>query len=224
MSGQAMNAVPRHFWLMLMSVIVVGSWAGNAVAPVFLLTTPVLAFVLFRAEVRATRARLFAQAHGLDRLPREVRARAQRALDELPEGEMRDLLIGIVQVGGTARRNLPQEYANTDYGTTIDELVTAAADTAVHAHSFEQMMRALEEQRTDDDFDLADALEKVRAARDTRVTQLTTALRVLSEIGPDIAEAGDAGTRRIMEILEALKREVSEHEAAEMEIAGLAPR
>jgi hypothetical protein len=61
----------------------------------------------------------------------------------------------------------------------------------------------------------------VRAARDTRIAQLTTALRVLSEIGPDIADAGDAGTRRMLEILDSLKREVSEHEAAETEIETL---
>jgi hypothetical protein len=220
---QAMNAVPRHFWIMLMSVIVVGSWAGNTVLPAFLLTTPILAFILFRAEVRETRARLFDQAHGLDRLPGEVRARAQHALNELPDGEVRELLIGILQVGGNARSNLPKEYASTDYGETIDELVTAATDTAVHAQSFHQTMRTLEG-RPAHDFDLVDALEKVRDARDTRVAQLTTALRVLSEIGPDIAEAGDAGTRRILEILDSLKREASEHEAAETEIEQLLRR
>ena len=76
---QAMNAVPRHFWIMLMSVFVVGLYAGNTVAPVFLVTTPLLAFVLFRAQVREMRARLFDEAHGLDRLPGDVRARAHRA-------------------------------------------------------------------------------------------------------------------------------------------------
>jgi hypothetical protein len=217
---QAMNAVPKHFWIMLMSVIVVGSWAGNTVVPAFLLTTPILAFVLFRAQVRETRERLFDAAHGLDRMPADVRARAQRALNELPDGEVRGLLVGILQVGGTARSNLPTEYANTDYGTTIDELVSAAVDTAMHAQSFHQTMRALEG-RPATDFDLVDALEKVRDARDTRVTQLTTALRVLSEIGPDIAEAGDAGTRRIIEILDSLKREALEHDAAEIEIEQL---
>ena len=102
-------------------------------------------------------------------------------------------------------------------GNTVDELVRAPADTAVHAQSFEQTMRTLEAQPADD-MDQADALEKVRAARDTRLAQLTTALRVLSEIGPDIATSGDAGTARIVELLDSLKRAVSEHEAAEIEI------
>jgi hypothetical protein len=223
-NAQAMNAVPRHFWLMLMSVIVVGTWAGNTVAPTFLLTTPVLVFVLFRAEVREARARLFDAAHGLDRLPREVRAHAARALHMLPAGEARELLVGILQVGANARSNLPAEYANNDYGRTVEELITAAADTAVHAHSFEQTLRTLESQPAAalaEDFGLSDALEKVRAARDTRVAQLTTAMRVLSEIGPDIADAGDAGTGRILEILDTLRQEVSEHESAETEIEEL---
>jgi hypothetical protein len=217
---QAMNAVPKYFWIMLMSVIVVGSWAGNTVMPVFLLTTPLLAFVLFRAQVRETRERLFDEAHGLDHLPRDVRARAQRALNQLSDGEVRELLIGIIQVGGTARGNLPAEYASSDFGNTIDELVSAAADTAVHAQSFDATMNTLESQSAND-FELVDAVERVRAARNTRVAQLTTALRVLSEIGPDIAEAGDAGSKRIVEILDSLKREVSEHEAAETEIEEL---
>ena len=217
---QALNAVPRQFWIMLMSVIVVGSYAGDKVAPIFLVTTPLLAFVLFRAQVRETRERLFDQAHGLDRLPGEVRVHAQRALTELPDGEVRDLLGGIIQVGGTARHNLPKEYARGDFGNTIDELVRAAADTAVHAQSFERTLDALGAQQANG-LDLADALDKVAAARDSRVAQLTTALRVLSEIGPDIAEPGDGGTRRILEILDSLKREVSEHERAETEIERL---
>ena len=217
---QAMNAVPRHFWIMLMSVFAVGLYAGNTVAPVFLLTTPLLAFVLFRAQVRETRARLFDEAHGLDRLSGDVRARAQRALSELPDGEVRDLLIGIVQVGGIARHNLPKEYARGDFGSTIDELVSAAADTAIHAQSLERTSRTLESQPAVD-FDLADALEKVHDARNSRIAQLTAAMRVLSEIGPDIAQAGDAGSKRILEILDSLKREVSEHEAAENEIEQL---
>ncbi len=217
---RTLNAVPKHFWVMLMCVIMVGSYAGDKVAPVFLLTTPLLAFVLFRAQVRETREQLFDEAHGLDRLPGDVRVRAQRALRELPDGELRDLLAGIIQVGGTARHNLPKEYARGDFGNTIDELVSAAADTAVHAQSFERTMHTLEAQQAND-LELADALEKVRDARDSRISQLTTALRVLSEIGPDIADAGDGGTRRIIEILDSLKREVSQHEAAEIEIERL---
>jgi hypothetical protein len=221
---QTMNAVPKPFWIMLMSVIVVGSWAGNTAAPVFLLTTPLLALVLVRAQLRETRQALFDGQYGLDKLPREVRAHATRALNQLPAGEVRDLLVGILQVGGNARHNLPAEYANSDYGKTIDDLMSAAAETAVHAQSFDQTLRSLEAQPSaalNDNFDLLDAVERVRAARETRVAQLTIALRVLSEIGPDIAEAGDAGTFRILEILESLRREVSEHESAETEIEAL---
>lgn len=216
----ALSRVPKHFWIMLLSVIVAGWWAGRAVAPLFLLTTPILAYVLFRAQVRETRERLFDEAHGLDRLPRAVRARALRALNQLTDGETRDLLTGIVQVGGTARSNLPQEYARGDFGHTIDELVSAAAETAVHAQSLERTLHTLEAQPAHD-LDLADALERVREARSSRVAQLTTALRVLSEVGPDIADAGDAGSGRIVEILESLEREVSAHETAESEIAHL---
>jgi hypothetical protein len=219
---RAINAVPRHFWIMLLSVITVGLWAGNTVVPVFLLTTPALAYVLFRAQVRETHERLFNTEHGLDGLTADARARAAYALSVLRAGEVRELLVGILQMGANARSNLPAGYATSDYGSTIEQLIGAAADTALHAQSFDTTMRALEAQRSAtlvDNLDLSEALERVREACDTRVRQLTTALRVLSEIGPDVAEPGDVGSGRILGILDALRREVSEHEAAEREIA-----
>lgn len=201
---------------MIICVLVFGIWVGNTVSPVFLWTTPVLAFLLVRVQLRETRARLADDELGLRRLPPALQRQVKAALAQLPAGEVRDLLLGIARVGSNATGFLPRGYAETDYGRTIEELVSAAADTAVHTASFDTTVRELDAQST-----LVDTLDKVRAARDTRIAQLTTALRVLSEIGPDIADAGDAGTRRMLEILDSLKREVSEHEAAETEIETL---
>jgi hypothetical protein len=224
---QAINAIPRHFWIMLICVLGFGIWAGNTVLPTLLFTTPVLAGLLFRVQLRETRARVFNEQVGLHQLAGATQAHVRAILLKLPDGEVRDLLVGIVRVGSNASANLPRGYADTDYGLTVEELIRAAADTALHAHSFEHTLRELEAQPANilkDSFDLLDAVEQTRAARDARIAQLTTVLRVLSEIGPDIADGGDAGTRRIIEILDSLKREVAEHDAAETEIDALLHR
>lgn len=223
MTRAQLKALPPGFRAMILCVLLVGCWAGIRVLPVLAVTSPALALLLARAGVRANQERLLAAEARLEDLPADARAAVAGALARLQSPEPRAALIGLSRIGAQACRNLPAEYRDRDYGHHIASLVIAAAETVTHVESYTNTLEQLEAQRQSmgPDAGLDDVVTKVRAERDARVQQLATAMRVLSEIGPDVATAGDRGTANILALLDDLKREVQEHEAAEREIQAL---
>jgi hypothetical protein len=133
----AWMTMPSHFFLMILSITVLGAMAGVSGVPEMLVMSPVLAGLLLVAAQRSMTKPLIRAPQG-DAMPAAVEAAAMHAFSRLAAAKPRELLADLVGIARPLMRTLRAEGDPAGLAVTLDELIIAACATALETDHLAQ--------------------------------------------------------------------------------------
>jgi hypothetical protein len=202
--GHAWSAVPATLYGLAISVAVVGLYAGFTRSTALWVATPAVVGGLLIAAHRLVQRPLFAPRLRRPLLAPALDRKVAGALEQLPEGPARAMLMDLARLAGAAPA--PEDAA---------ELVDQATDAALDLQRLDDALTLLERRRAEAQGVAGpwmDSLSAVERARDRLMQRLLDAMTVLSRIPaagsgerPELEAATQALARR-MEAMEEVER------------------
>ena len=219
-----MAVLPGGFWLMLAAVVIAGTMAAVAAAPVLGWVTPVFAGLLVVSARRSAATPLISPRSHPTGLPSEIERRLLATLAELPAGTARDLLADLTRMGdGLFTRLVRNGDRHGSGGAVLGELLVACCSAASDVALLDANLGRFERQRER----LAlrsggsmDALGRCERTRDGLVQRLLEAMTVLGQLQSQTADF-DAGESGLTDSIAEIRAESAARAAAAEEIAAL---
>jgi hypothetical protein len=137
-------AIPRSFYVLVMSGLVAGTIAGLLASPIFLVASPVVALLLIHSVHREVRKP--ALAEGRHDAPAAVTGAVSGRLRNLPPGPARDLLVDVVRLGRDLIDREPAGGGRDRLAGEIDAIVAAAAEAARELDATDRTLYRLREE------------------------------------------------------------------------------
>ena len=205
--------------VLLAAIVVAGTTAAYRVSPVMWIATPVVAWVILRAAARDGQ---LPGAPDVDvrELPGALRERVRSTFAELPAGDARRLLLGVVnqarlvfsrdesRFDATEERQLREHVAG---------LVDACCTTALDLSRLDQFTAPT----SDGASTRGDLVARATKARELFRDRLTTAAAALAELYTSNVERGTPSTDRVAELTAEISSDASARTAATAEMAKL---
>lgn len=210
--------------VMIYAVFAAGIAAALRVAPMFWLTTPAMALVLMRAHRRAfpepVTVAIGPSDAPLGQFPPRVEAAVQAAVAQLPPGEARKLLGGVIRQArplfGATSSAFDAARDDESRGHAAD-LVIASCDTALELGRLDALIesapRATGKPTPANDLD-----ERYAVARTQFAKRLTDAAAALGELYASGIEHGTPASDRVAELAAELTSDAASRAAAKVEV------
>jgi len=205
--------------VLLYAIGIAGVAAAYRISPALWVATPLVAWIILRA---ARRDVIVPEPGSLDirELPPTLRERVRSAFAQLPEGDARRLLLGVVNQGrlvfarGESRFDAAEER---QLGEHVSGLVDACCTTAADLARLDQFTSG----SSDAMAGRADLMARAARARDLFRARLTNATAALAELYTANVECGTPSTDRVAELTAEISADASARSAATTEIANL---
>jgi hypothetical protein len=221
--GQMAGAV----LITLVAVVVTGSAAGAVVSPAFFLATILVAGVIIRAahKPRATEATTY---DGLLNLPPALRAIVTDAVNSLPTGEARQMLIAVcTQADALYAAPSGAFDASEDRATHrhVHELVEACCVSAIELARLDRVMAASPARSTRAPGAAAtpsgEVDQKLASARQVLVRRLSDAKTALRALYAADVEHGTEASLRVAHLATEIKSDAAARSAAIADVNSL---
>jgi len=202
--------------LLVYAIGITGGVAAYRVAPALWFVTPVVAWIVLRA---AARDALQLDAPGVDirELPDALRDRVRSAFAQLPEGDARRLLLGVVNQArlvfgrGDSRFDAAEERQLAEH---VTGLVDACCATAADLARLDVFAATPTEGR-------AELMSRAAKARELFRDRLTNAAAALAELYTSNVERGTPSTDRVAELTAEISADASARSEAAAEMKTL---
>lgn len=205
--------------VLIVAVAMAGFMAAYVVSPVMWLATPMVLWVILRAAVRDGPL-----PGNLDvdirELPAPVRERVRSAFAELPAGDARRLLLGVVN---QARLVFSRDESRFDASEErqlrehVTGLVDACCSTAFDLRRLDQFTAP----ESDGAAMRTDLVARASKARELFRDRLTNAAAALAELYTSNVERGTPSTDRVAELTAEISSDASARTAATAEMSKL---
>jgi len=202
--------------LLVYAIGITGSVAAYRVSAALWFVTPVVAWMVLRA---AARDALQLDAPGVDirELPSALRDRVRSAFAQLPDGDARRLLLGVVNQArlvfgrGESRFDAAEERQLAEH---VSGLVDACCATAGDLARLDQFAATATEGR-------AELMSRAAKARELFRERLTNAASALAELYTSNVERGTPSTDRLAELTAEISADASARAEAVSEMKTL---
>ena len=204
--------------MLVYAIGITGSAAAWRVSSSLWLVTPVVAWIVLRAAAREA-IRLDAPGVDIRELPAALRSRVQLAFAQLPEGDARRLLLGVVNQArlvfgrGESRFDASEEQQLAEH---VSGLVDACCATATDLARLDQFAATAAEGAG-----RADLLARAATARELFRDRLTKAASALAELYTSNVERGTPSTDRVAELTAEISADASARSEATAEMKTL---
>jgi hypothetical protein len=193
--------------MLVYAIAIAGSAAAYRVSPSLWFVTPVVAWIVLRA---AAREAMQLEASGVDvrELPSALRDRVRSAFAQLPEGDARRLLLGVVNQArlvfgrGESRFDAAEERQLAEH---VSGLVDACCATAADLARLDQIAVSA----------------SAAKARELFRERLTNAASALAELYTANVERGTPSTDRVAELTAEISADASARSEAAAELKTL---
>ena len=205
--------------VLLAAIVVAGITAAYRVSPAMWIVTPVVAWVILRAAARDGQ---LPGAPDVDvrELPAPLRERVRAVFAELPAGDARRLLLGVVNQSrlvfsrDESRFDASEERQLREH---VTGLVDACCTTALDLSRLDQFTAAT----GDGAASRGDLVARATKARELFRDRLTNAAAALAELYTSNVERGTPSTDRVAELTAEISSDASARTAATAEMAKL---
>jgi len=204
--GKAWTRMPPHFFIMVMSVIVLGGIAGARALPVMTWTTPIFAALLGVAAQLGMSRPLLGGGPRRRGLSSDARTAAATAFNELGSGNAYGLLADIVRLSDGLRTREPAM-------SHLDDLVIAAAATAREAARLETAYIVLHDRAAP-----TDIVARCEAAHTNGTELLRRAVLALGRISAAGAGDGDSSAGQLGRLVREMEVEAEARASAAREL------
>lgn len=202
--------------MLVYAIGVTGIAAAYRVSSSLWLVTPVVAWIVLRAAVRDA---MQLEAVGVDirELPTALRDRVRSAFAQLPDGDARRLLLGVVN---QARLVFGRDESRFDaaeerqLGEHVSGLVDACCATATDLARLDQFAATATDGR-------AELMSRAAKARGLFRDRLTNAASALAELYTSNVERGTPSTDRVAELTAEISADASARSEAAAEMKTL---
>ena len=197
---------------------VTGVAAAYRVSSSLWIVTPIVAWIVLRSAVRDA-MRLDAPGVDIPELPASLRDRVRSAFAQLPEGDARRLLLGVVNQArlvfgrGESRFDAAEEQQLAEH---VSGLVDACCTTATDLARLDQFAAT-----ATDGAGRADLLARAATARQLFRDRLTNAASALAELYTSNVERGTPSTDRVAELTAEISADASARSEATAEMKAL---
>jgi Protein kinase domain len=224
---ESWRAVPGPLAALLATALGAGLWAGVAVLPTLLWTTPIVAALLGAAAVLEMRRPALEDDPHASRIPPDTRARLLGALAALPVGEARQLLARIVQLAEPLFASVAEVGDATEVGAPLCAMLVGCADVAVNLARLDDSLTSMNDAGQAVDTPPAewmDDLARCERARDALVQRLLDAIATLGRLHGQTAQLAQVCAPALADWSAELAADGEGAEEAARDIAGaLAP-
>ena len=204
--------------LLVYAIGITGSVAAYRVSAALWFVTPVVAWLVLRAAVRDAK-QLDAPGVDIRELPETLRDRVRSAFAQLPDGDARRLLLGVVNQArlvfgrGESRFDAAEERQLAEH---VTGLVYACCATAADLARLDQF-----EASAADAAGRADLVSRAAKARELFRDRLTSAASALAELYTSNVERGTPSTDRVAELTAEISADASARSEAAAEMKAL---
>jgi hypothetical protein len=211
--------VPPSAVVMLLAVVGFGVAAAQEAAPSLWVVWPMVAWVILAAIVRDAR-RAVVPGVDIPELPPALRQRVRSAFAQLPDGDARRLLLGVVNQArlvfarGESRFDASEEKQLREH---VSGLVDACCATAADLGRLDQFTSA----PVGDASARTDLVTRAAKARELFRDRLTNAAAALAELYTSNVERGTPSTDRVAELTAEISSDASARAAAAQEMSKL---
>lgn len=200
--------------MLVYAIGVTGIAAAYRVSSSLWLVTPVVAWIVLRAAVRDA---MLPDAPGVDipELPQALRDRVRSAFAQLPDGDARRLLLGVVNQArlvfgrGESRFDAAEERQLAEHVTGLVDACCATAADLARLDRFATMPTE------------AELLSRAAKARELFRDRLTNAASALAELYTSNVERGTPSTDRVAELTAEISADASARSEATAEMKTL---
>ena len=204
--------------MLVYAIGVTGIAAAYRVSSSLWLVTPVVAWIVLRAAVRDA---MLPDAPGVDirELPSALRDRVRSAFAQLPDGDARRLLLGVVNQArlvfgrGESRFDAAEEQQLAEH---VTGLVDACCATAADLGRLDQFAAS-----ATDGTSRAELMARAAKARELFRDRLTNAASALAELYTANVERGTPSTDRVAELTAEISADASARSEATAEMKTL---
>ena len=204
--------------LLVYAIGVTGVAAAYRVSPSLWLVTPLVAWIVLRSAARDA-MRLETAGVDIRELPAALRDRVNSVFAQLPDGDARRLLLGVVNQArlvfgrGESRFDALEERQLAEH---VSGLVDACCTTAADMARLDQFAAT-----TADGAGRADLLARAATARELFRDRLTNAAAALAELYTANVERGTPSTDRVAELTAEISADASARSEATAEMKTL---
>jgi len=203
--------------MLVYAICIAGGAAAYRVSSSLWFVTPVVAWIVLRA---AAREAMQLEVPGVDirELPSELRDRVRSAFAQLPEGDARRLLLGVVNQArlvfgrGESRFDAAEERQLAEH---VSGLVDACCATAADLARLDQFAASAT------DAARAELVARAAKARELFRDRLTNAASALAELYTSNVERGTPSTDRVAELTAEISADASARSEAAAEMKTL---
>jgi hypothetical protein len=205
--------------VLLAAIVVTGITAAYRVSSAMWIATPLMAWVIFRAAARDGQLPGASDVE-VRELPGALRERVRSAFAELPAGDARRLLLGVVS---QARLVFSRDESRFDASEErrlrehVSGLVEACCTTAFDLSRLDQFTPPA----SDGAATRGDLVARASKARELFRDRLTNAAAALAELYTSNLERGTPSTDRVAELTAEISSDASARAAATAEMAKL---
>ena len=205
--------------VLLAAVAVAGIAAASRVSPAMWIATPMVVWVILRAALRDAQ---LPGAPGVDirELPAASRERVRSAFAELPPGDARRLLLGVVNQARLLFARDESRFDASEEGQLHEHvagLVDACCTTAFDLSRLDQFTAPDNDGATT----RSDLVARASRARELFRERLTNAAAALAELYTSNVERGTPSTDRVAELTAEIASDASARTAATAEMSKL---
>jgi hypothetical protein len=204
------RALPMNFVVMVVAVLLVGSYAGLRGAPLFLPASPLLAAALLFAANLQLGKPLLATPASTALLPEHVRESLADALADLRDERARTLLLDIARTGEATFSALPEAFRTAALGESVVELLSEAgplAREAAHLREIATELGVRSEQQT------AVEGQQIDEAANARYALLENVLALLGRVAREGAQSHEEVSQLVQQVREESSRRVEAENA-----------
>ncbi len=202
--------------LLVYAIAITGGVAAYRVSPALWFVTPVVAWIVLRAAAREA-LQLDAVGVNIRELPDALRDRVRSAFAQLPDGDARRLLLGVINQArlvfgrGESRFDAAEERQLAEHVTS---LVDACCATAADLARLDSFATTPTEGR-------AELMSRAAKARELFRDRLTNAASALAELYTSNVERGTPSTDRVAELTAEISADASARSEAASEMKTL---
>ena len=210
--------VPQSTTVLLCAIVITGVATAYRVSPMLWLVTPAVAWIILRAAQRDLK---LPRTLGIDilELPSVLREHVNSAFSQLPDGDARHLLLGVVNQArllfgrNESRFDASEEARLREH---VAGLVEACCTTAADLSRLDQFTASANQGQVN-----ADLTARAGKARDLFRERLTNAAAALAELYTSNVERGTPSTDRVAELTAEISADASARSAATGEMSEL---
>ncbi|GAC1458069.1 MAG: hypothetical protein NVSMB70_02330 [Chamaesiphon sp.] len=208
---QLWKQIPLSFYGMLSGVLGFGTWVGLTTVSPFLLTTPLVAAVLFARAYQSLEKPFLVTQKSAVKLPVSLKAKVLRTATALPSGTAHKLLADVLFIGQNLFPTLKENKLQPESVKYLTELLTSACDAALALGRLDETLMRLETQRTQFTqlpYSWTEGFNQCEQTRDSLVQRLLETIATLGLAQSQAVAAPEGAGQKLSQLTLELRSEL----------------